>query len=150
MQIMDPKMDSGYIPPGDTFEPDFDVCAALPVEQVLGIMDELLRLELLFHDGYPLSQTIFTSLHVFRLISPENDYPYLFGDGVVPPRKSSRVPEEAVVLDALRAYCLGVIVCCGCILKLIQSQTYYEVCTTPVANNLAGTTYHPWRSKFDG
>ncbi|KAK1029558.1 N-alpha-acetyltransferase, non-catalitic subunit, partial [Friedmanniomyces endolithicus] len=82
LEIMDPKMDSGYVPPGDTLEPDFDVCKGLPAEQVLWIMDELLRLTAVWHDGYPLSQTSFTSLHVDRLLSPDNRPPYhlFYGD----------------------------------------------------------------------
>lgn len=32
---MDPKMDSGFIPEGDTFEADFDPCADLTPGEVI-------------------------------------------------------------------------------------------------------------------
>lgn len=75
---MDPKMDSGFVPEGDPFEPEFDITAALSPTQVVWIMDEIFRLEALLYDGYPLSQTMFTSVHIFRLVDFENDYPYTF------------------------------------------------------------------------
>ena len=123
---MDPKMDSGFVPPGDTLEADFDVSAGLDAEQLLWIMDELFRLEMSLHDGYPLSQNIFTSLHIFRLISPENKYPYRF---VLPgsyPEISKPTPEHQLVHIVLRAYCVAVVKCCQLAFDSIQSQVYYE------------------------
>lgn len=46
MQIMDAKMDSGYLGPGENhaqaLEDDYDVTRQLAPEEVVGIMDELL------------------------------------------------------------------------------------------------------------
>ena len=46
IQIMDAKMDSGYLGPGENhaqaLEDDYDVMQELAPEQVVGIMDELL------------------------------------------------------------------------------------------------------------
>jgi hypothetical protein len=39
---MDPKMDSGYLEPGDSLEDDYDVLRDLLPEEVIGIMDQLL------------------------------------------------------------------------------------------------------------
>jgi hypothetical protein len=39
---MDPKMDTGFVAPGDTFECEFDVNQPVSASQVIGIMDELL------------------------------------------------------------------------------------------------------------
>lgn len=39
---MDPKMDSGYLAPGDTLDDQFDVRRSLLPEEVLGIIDQLL------------------------------------------------------------------------------------------------------------
>lgn len=118
-------MDSGRIPPGDSFEPDFDVCAGLNAKQVLWIMDELFRLEMSFLDGYPLSQNIYTSLHVFRLLDPENRQPYYFHfEG--PSAQGETTVEQQLVHSVLRAYCIAVIKCVLCTLNLIQTYTYYE------------------------
>ena len=42
---MDPKMDTGYLEPGDTMEDEFDTSKSLLPEEVLGIIDQLLCLE---------------------------------------------------------------------------------------------------------
>ena len=42
---MDPKMDSGYLKPGDEFEETYDVSRPLQPEEVLGIIDQLLCFE---------------------------------------------------------------------------------------------------------
>ena len=119
-------MDSGFIPPGDTFEPDFDVSASLNAGQVLWVMDELFRLEMSVHDGYPLSQNIFTSLHIFQLISPENKYPYRFALPGSRPDLSKPTEEHKLVHVVLRAYCIAVVKCCQLAFDIIQSQIYYE------------------------
>jgi hypothetical protein len=38
-------MDSGYLAPGETLEDDYDVLKPLLPEEVIGIMDQMLRLE---------------------------------------------------------------------------------------------------------
>ncbi|KAA8573598.1 hypothetical protein EYC84_005181 [Monilinia fructicola] len=62
LEIMDPKMDSGYLAPGETMEDEYDFAQALLPEEVLGIIDQLLCHEMAWHMGHPLAQTIFTSL----------------------------------------------------------------------------------------
>ena len=39
---MDPKMDSGYLAPGEILEDEYDVLRPLSPEETIGIMDELL------------------------------------------------------------------------------------------------------------
>ena len=123
LEIMDPKMDSGYIPEGDELDPEFDVCKPLLPKEVLWIMDELLRLTIIWHDGYPLSQTIFTSLHIDQLISPSNSAPYFLAS------KGQSFEEDQggrLVHSVLRAFCIGLIKICAQVLSVIQSQNYYE------------------------
>ncbi|KAL2057872.1 hypothetical protein ABVK25_001489 [Lepraria finkii] len=45
LEIMDPKMDSGFLNPGETLEDDYDVLRELLPEEVLGIMDQMLCYE---------------------------------------------------------------------------------------------------------
>ncbi|KAK5118572.1 hypothetical protein LTR85_008037 [Meristemomyces frigidus] len=124
LEIMDPKMDSGYVPPGDSFEPAFDVCRGLEATEIIWIIDELLCLEIAWHDGYPLSQTVFTSLHVDRLLSPDNNVPYNFYSGQGPAGSVS--VQEQLVHVVLRAYCLALIKCAQLVLHTVQSQNFYE------------------------
>ncbi len=44
-QIMDPKMDSGFLAPGETLHDDYDVLKELLPEEVIGIMDQMLCYE---------------------------------------------------------------------------------------------------------
>ena len=118
-------MDSGYVPPGDTFEPDADLFKPLDAAEALWIMDQLTCLEIAWLDGYPLSQTVFTSLHIDRLLNPkyENEYTSAFKTGQ---RPAAATTELDLVHMALLAYCIGLIKCCDEALKLIQSQNFYE------------------------
>lgn len=124
---MDPKMDSGYVPENDSFEADFDPAAPLTFEQTLWILDQLFSLEIAWHDCYPLSQTLFTSLHVFRLLDPRQpnassfDYPGAENDDW-----AFRNPEQIFAQGLLTAYCFAVIKCCATSIELVQSQNYYE------------------------
>ncbi|KAK5285522.1 N-alpha-acetyltransferase, non-catalitic subunit [Cryomyces antarcticus] len=49
IEVMDPKMDSGYVEPGDTLEDDYDVLRDLSCKEFLGIMDQLLCHEVCAH-----------------------------------------------------------------------------------------------------
>ena len=42
---MDPKMDTGFLKPGETMEDYYDVSTRIQPESCLGVMDELLCLE---------------------------------------------------------------------------------------------------------
>jgi len=66
---MEPKMDSGYLKPGETLYDDYDIGRELIAEEVLGIIDQMLCYEMAWHQGYPLAQTLFTSLYIDNLTS---------------------------------------------------------------------------------
>lgn len=51
LQLMDPKMDTGYLAEGDTLEDEYDIARHLLPEEVLGIMDQLMCLEV--NHSYP-------------------------------------------------------------------------------------------------
>lgn len=44
-QIMDPKMDSGYLAEGESLNDDYDILRALVPEEVIGIMDQMMCFE---------------------------------------------------------------------------------------------------------
>ena len=49
---MDPKMDSGFLTPGESVEHDYDILRELLPCEVIGIMDQMLCFEVCFrHDG---------------------------------------------------------------------------------------------------
>lgn len=125
-QIMDPKMDSGFVPPGDSFEPEFDVSANLSPSQILWIMDEIFRLEMSFHDGYPLAQNLFTSLHIFDLAKPDSEGSSRFGniDSMAMTGKLTPVEESNRLM--LFAYCVAVVKCVQPMLGTITNQMYWE------------------------
>ena len=49
---MDPKMDSGCLAPGESLDEDYDVTRPLLPSEVVGIIDQLLSLEV----GFPFLQ----------------------------------------------------------------------------------------------
>lgn len=74
-----------------------------------------------WHMGHPLSQTIFTSLYIDRLLTSKktNMEDIHFGN----------VTGEPVTLRVLRAYCLGLIMTCSHVNNRVKSEHFYEVNT---------------------
>lgn len=117
-------MDSGALEEGDDLEDDFDFLKALTPAQTVWIIDQLLCREASWHQGYPLSQTLFTSVHLDKILWPD---PKQISHAHFLRPDAARLP--SVVEDILRAYCLGLIKCCDLVLTMIASQHYYEVRT---------------------
>ena len=122
-QIMDPKMDSGVVLPGESVEPTFDPTAPLTAPQTLWILDQLSCLEIAWLEGYPLSQTVFTSLHLDRLLSHDNRYPYNLVYGGQADLSTNEACLNHVVV---KAYCVALAKCCAQVLVTVQSQNFYD------------------------
>ena len=73
--------------------------------------------------GHPLSQTLFTSLYIERLLWPE---PKTLEQAHFA-RGSNTSPQNSVLHQVLRAYCVATIKTCHFMHKMITSQSYYEV-----------------------
>ncbi|KAK5285523.1 N-alpha-acetyltransferase, non-catalitic subunit, partial [Cryomyces antarcticus] len=75
-----------------------------------------------WHHGAPLSQTLFTSLYVDRLLWPDTKTleEAQFFRGREPAWKNRPL------MQALRAYCLGLIKTCDLVIRTVISQHYYE------------------------
>jgi hypothetical protein len=120
---MDAKMDSGFLQPGETLEDQYDTATALLPEELIGIMDQLLCHEMAWHTGYPLSQTLFTSVYIDKLLWPEPKTleQAQFHRGAAPDSSSA-----GVLLQVLRAYCLALIKGCDFVIARITSRDYFE------------------------
>jgi hypothetical protein len=120
---MDPKMDSGFLEPGETLEDDYDTLASILPEELIGIMDQLLCHEMAWHSGYPLSQTLFTSVYIDKLLWPETKIleQAQFYRGDVPDKKL-----PGPILQVLRAYCLALIKGCDFVIAKITGRDYFE------------------------
>ncbi|KAL6707119.1 N-alpha-acetyltransferase, non-catalitic subunit [Coniothyrium glycines] len=123
IEIMDPKMDSGYLAPGETLDDDYDTLTPLLPEELIGIMDQLLCYEMAWHAGYPLSQTLFTSVYIDKLLWPETkileNAQFYRGE----------IPEEKIpgpLLQILRAYCLALIKGCDFVIAKVTGRDYFE------------------------
>ncbi|KIW68012.1 hypothetical protein PV04_03988 [Phialophora macrospora] len=123
LEIGDPKMDSGCT----AFDPDsdeeLDPTKPLSAEEIIWLMDELMYREVAWQMGYPLSQTLFTSVHIERLLWPE---PKRLSDASF--GRNDPVPRGTASLlrDVFQPYCLGLIKCCDLVLSMVTSQHYYE------------------------
>lgn len=116
-------MDSGFLQPGETLEDNYDTLAPLLPEEVIGIMDQLLCYELAWHTGYPLSQTLFTSVYIDKLLWPEPKRleQAQFFRGAPPDGKA-----PGLLLEVLRACCLGLVKCCDFVIAKVTSRDYFE------------------------
>ncbi|KAM0330519.1 hypothetical protein ACHAQA_003466 [Verticillium albo-atrum] len=131
LEIMDPKMDSGCLEPGESLDDDYDVSRPLLPEEVLGIIDQLICHEMAWHVGYPLSQTVFTCAYVESILMPAPstlDEAHFIRNAT--PTSSSHM--HAV----LRAYCLGLLKACGQVNESIINEHYYE------EEDFVTNTYH--------
>ena len=75
-----------------------------------------------WHMGYPLSQTLFTSLYIERLLWPE---PKNLDEARFD-RGGSTMP-DTVLHQVLRPFCLGLIKTCDFVYKTVAAEHYYEV-----------------------
>jgi hypothetical protein len=128
LEIMDSKMDSGYLGPGENnahaLEDDYNTMRELAPEEVIGVMDELLCHEMAWHMGHPLSQTLFTSLYLDKLLwpVPKTIEEAHFGRPHLPVNEDT--PE--LVHLVLRAYCLALVKCCDFVHARVSTEYYYE------------------------
>lgn len=76
-----------------------------------------------WHMGHPLSQTLFTSFYIDRLLWPEPktlDHAHFY-------RASKPDLENSPTSFVLRAYCLGLVKTCDFVHRRIGTEHYYEV-----------------------
>lgn len=132
-------MDSGCVEEGESLDVDFDVCQPLSPNELIWLMDEMLSREVFYifncfvmrltisqvawHMGYPLSQTLFTSVYIERLLWPD---PIKLQEA----RFSSSIDvqnADPLLHQVFRSYCLGLVKSCDLVLGMVTSQHYYEV-----------------------
>ncbi|KAK4226484.1 putative MAK10 subunit [Podospora fimiseda] len=120
LEIMDPKMDSGFLAPGESLDEDYDVTRPLLPREVIGIIDRLLSLEMAWHLGHPLSQTLLTNVYIERMLNPE---PMSLEEAdFIRDRGAEKDPMHQV----LRAYCLGLVKTCWFVNERIKQEHYHE------------------------
>lgn len=73
--------------------------------------------------GYPLSQTLFTSVHIDRLLWPD---PKNLDESVF--SRGQSIDRASFSHQVLRAFCLTLIKSCDLVLTMVTSQHFYEVC----------------------
>ncbi len=74
--------------------------------------------------GHPLSQTIFTSLYVDRLLWPE---PAKLSQATFVRGRELELSSNPISFLVLRASCLALIKACDFVYQTINKETYYEV-----------------------
>ncbi|KAK5660650.1 hypothetical protein OQA88_12014 [Cercophora sp. LCS_1] len=122
LEIMDPKMDSGCLAPGESLDEDYDVSRPLLPSEVLGIIDQLLCLEMAWHLGYPLSQTLLTNVYIEAILVPS---PSTIDEADFIRSRDPNAPRDPM-FAVLRAYCLGLLKACWYVNDRIKFEHYYE------------------------
>ncbi|KAI0973165.1 Mak10 subunit, NatC N-terminal acetyltransferase-domain-containing protein [Xylaria arbuscula] len=123
LEIMDRKMDSGVMIEDESLDyEDYDVTRNVLPHEILGIIDQLLCLEMAWHLGYPLSQTVLTSVYVETLMTP---YPQNI-DEVNFTRTPPDSSQDSSFLFVLRAYCAGLLRACFTVNECVKQELYFE------------------------
>ncbi|KAI4290696.1 MAG: hypothetical protein L6R35_000003 [Caloplaca aegaea] len=123
LEIMDPKMDSGFLAEDEPLDDTFNVLKEVLPEEVVGLMDQMLCHEMAWHMGHPLSTSLFTSYHLDRLLWPD---PKRLDDARFD--RHEQVSQEDGLLHVIfRAYCLATIKCCNFVHRRVSTEHYYEV-----------------------
>ena len=81
-----------------------------------------------WHMGYPLSQSLFTSLYIDRLLWPE---PTTLEEARFD-RGSPAKDDPGLLHIVLRAFCLGLVKGCDFVYQTVSAEHYYEVSTCEV------------------
>jgi hypothetical protein len=76
-----------------------------------------------WHMGHPLSQTLFNSLYIDRIFEAKTERL----DEMRFEVQGRSISEEPLVLQILRAYCVGLIKTCSHVNNCVKSEHYYEV-----------------------
>lgn len=86
-----------------------------------------------WHMGYPLAQSLFTSLYLDRLLWPEPRTleEARFDRGSRPINDRGRGGGGELLHTVLRAFCLGLVKACDLVYQTISSEHYYEVSMCP-------------------
>ena len=116
-QVMDPKMDSGYLQPGEGLVDEYDLEHQLLPDEVIGIMDQFLCCEMAWHEGYPLAQTLFSSHYVDKLLSLEAktiDQIHFTSAG------QKNIWSAPLLHLVLRSFCIALIKCCDYALEEVN------------------------------
>ncbi|KAI0156424.1 Mak10-domain-containing protein [Xylariaceae sp. FL1272] len=122
LEIMDRKMDSGVLDEGESLDDEYDVTRELLPVEILGIIDQLLCLEMAWHLGYPLSQTLLTSVYVEAMMNP---HPRTI-DEVDFTRGPPDLADSTSLMFVLRAYCAGMLRTCAFVNDIVKEELYYE------------------------
>ncbi|CAK7227713.1 N-alpha-acetyltransferase, non-catalitic subunit [Sporothrix bragantina] len=133
LEIMDPKMDSGCVTAEELVDNDQQITRSLLPAEVVGIIDQLLCLEMAWHLGYPLSQTLLTCIYMTGILIPE---PRALYEADYMRRNSAAGAQRSPAHAVLRAYCVALIKTCGDIIASFKNELFYE------EEDASTNTYH--------
>jgi hypothetical protein len=114
---MDPKMDSGHLQHGESLVDEYNLERVLLPDELIGIMDQFLCLEMAWHEGYPLAQTLFSSHYIDGLLSLEAKNIDQIHFSHAGKNNSWNAPLLHIVL---RAYCIAIVKCCDYALEEVN------------------------------
>lgn len=98
-----------------------------------------------WHSGNSLSQTVFICLYIDELL--ENN-PHTLEQAVFKSLPSTLSNKDEILLQIIRAYCLGVIKCCGLVNARVKSQYVLEVIN--ITTSLTVNSYSLFPEKIGG
>lgn len=120
-EIGEPRLDSGFVPPGEVRR-EFEPLQPLLPEEVCWILDRAFACEMEWHSGNMLAQTVFTFLFVHHLAVVEPD--------AVPMRMPQSQAEFArpieLITVVVRAAVWGMLKCCDLSWRELSKGNVYD------------------------
>lgn len=104
--------------------------------RIIPFARQVLIAQMAWHMGYPLAQTIFTSLYIDRLLDPSpTSLEQTYFD------RSESCSDEPITLQILRAYCLGLIKTCAYVNQRVKSEHFHEVSPKPLSRDFSSNIF---------
>lgn len=120
--IMDPKMDTGMVMDDIASRPVFDINKRVTPTEFIWIFDNILIGQMTWLSGHALSQTLFTSCHILRLLEINED------DDEEPSglTKDASQPPREFLIAVLKSCVLAIAKSCSLIWSEMRKGQVYE------------------------
>ncbi|KAG0373484.1 hypothetical protein BGX24_011639 [Mortierella sp. AD032] len=124
--IMDPKMDTGMVMDDIVHQPIYNINRRVSPTEFIWIFDNILIGQMTWLSGHALSQTLFTSCHILRLLEIEEDDSESLSANINNDTKESSEPPREFLVAVLKSCVLAIAKSCALIWSEMRKGQVYE------------------------
>ncbi|KAG0279164.1 hypothetical protein BGZ95_002078 [Linnemannia exigua] len=124
--IMDPKMDTGMVMDDIVNQPIYNINRRVSPREFIWIFDNILIGQMTWLSGHALSQTLFTSCHILRLLEIEEDDSESLSANINNDAKESSEPPREFLVAVLKSCVLAIAKSCALIWSEMRKGQVYE------------------------